>query len=141
MGGLVLGLSLRPGAPPQPEQPWAQVPAASAAAPGFAPPSSAGAAVPNGGGLPKSPVYAEAPDSRPAARPVPVPAPAPAANDAETLRRNLAAEQARLDALARARTAAEAQLAQLQEQVAQREQAAQREILARREAALASCRA
>ncbi|MBD0275512.1 MAG: OmpH family outer membrane protein [Acetobacteraceae bacterium] len=86
------------------------------------------------GGLPKSPLFVEGPDARPAPRP----APTPPANDAEALRRSLAAEQARLDALARARTAAEAQLAQLQEQMAQREQAAQREILARREAALAS---
>ncbi len=92
------------------------------------------------GGLPKSAVFAEAPDVRPArpATPVPAPTSAPAGNDAEALRKSLAAEQARLESLARARTAAEAQLAQLQEQMAQREQAAQREILARREAALAS---
>ncbi|WP_343897203.1 hypothetical protein [Craurococcus roseus] len=92
------------------------------------------------GGLPKSALLAGGPESpRPA--PPPLAAAPPAARggiadgggpDAEALRKDLAAEQARLEALAQARTAAEAQLAQLQAQVAQRE------ILARREAALAA---
>ncbi len=141
VGGLVLGLSLRPGAPVQ-QQHWAQAPAV-AAAPGAAslnvapppspvPPASSVAAS-NQGGLPKSAWPPEGTDARPARS-----APVPSATDAEVLRKSLAAEQARLEALARARAAAESQLAQLQEQVAQREQATQREILARREAALAS---
>ncbi|MBD0272530.1 MAG: hypothetical protein ICV73_11445, partial [Acetobacteraceae bacterium] len=127
-GGFVLSMMLRPGALEQRSlQPWTQAPAA-AAAPSPAPLPSSAALAFNQGGLPKSPLFAEGPDARPAA----------AVTDAEALRKSLAAEQARLEALARARAVAEAQLAQLQEQVAQREQATQREILARREAALAS---
>ena len=133
VGGLALGLSLRPGTPVQ-RQPWTETPTA-AVAPSAVPQPPVTA--PNQGGLPKSALFAEGPDARPP-RPTPAPAPAVPASDAEALRKSLAAEQARLEALARARTAAEAQLAQLQEQVTQREQATQREILARREAALAS---
>jgi len=136
-GGLVLGLSLRPGVPTPQQQQRAEAPqSATAMLPGATLPS---ASAPNPalsqGGLPKSALFAGGPDARPAPA-APAAAPrsggAEGGSDAEALRKGLAAEQARLEALAQARTAAEAQLAQLQAQVAQRE------ILARREAALAA---
>jgi hypothetical protein len=142
---MALGLSLRPGAPAPTQQPPQR---AESAAPAVvsafdAAPPPAPASDPSQGGLPKSAFLGAGSDARPAPA-VPAPAaglgpnPGPAAGEVETLRKTVATEQARLEALARQRTAAEAQLAQLQEQVAQREQASQREILARREAALAS---
>lgn len=141
LGGLGIGLSLRPGAPAPEQQSAQRADTPPAVMPNAA---STGPATPNANtlGPPKTALNMTGSDARPApAAPTSV-APAPAAGagvpDAETLRKSLAAEQARLDSLARARTAAEAQLAQLQEQMAQREQASQREILARREAALAS---
>ena len=134
-GGLVLGLSLRPGAPVA--QRRAEAPVVVAAAPSATVPSAGAAS--NQGGLPKTALLATGPDST---RPAPATPSAPVASDPEVLRKNLVAERERL-------TTAEAQLAQLRAQVtqreqeaaqreAQREQASQREILARREAALAS---
>ena len=139
----MLGLSLRPGAPTPTQQ---QAQRAEPPAPALAALSGAPAAAPftnpSQGGLPKSAVLGAGSD----ARPVPVvPASGPGASpgaaaggDVEALRKNVAAEQARLESLTRQRSAEEAKLAQIQEQAAQREQASQREILARREAALAS---
>lgn len=137
IGGVVIGLSLRPGVQ-TPQQRADVVRQAPVVPPGATLP---GAPVPDPalsqGGLPKSALFAGATEARPAPAP-----PAPVANpprggpsdsrDAEAVRRSLAEEKARLEALAQARTAAEAQLAQLQAQVTQRE------ILARREAALAA---
>ncbi len=152
VGGLVLGLSLRPGAP-APQQQRADAPAAVVAAPGVpsasaaasstAPgvPSANAAALstepdPGQGGLPKAALLAAGSDP---ARPPPAAAStarAPGvASEIDTLRKGVIAERERLESITQARTAAEAQFAQLQ---AQREQASQREILARREAALAS---
>ena len=143
-GGLVAGLSLRPGAPVQaPQQQRAEV--SSPPAPPGAAPASATAPAPterSQGGMPKSALFTGSPSDSP--RPAPAtpppapsaaPAPSNAAGDAEVLRKSVAAEQARLESLAQAKTAVEAQLAQLQAQMTQREQ---REILARREAALAA---
>jgi hypothetical protein len=134
VGGLVLGLSLRSGVQTSRQQQRAEV-SAPAAVPGAA--ALPGASVPDAslsqGGLPKSALFAGGgSDARPAPAAAPRDAGSSGGGDAEALRRSLAAEQARLEALAQARTAAEAQLAQLQAQVAQRE------ILARREAALAA---
>jgi len=132
LGGLVLGLSLRTAVPTQ-HQNRAELPTASVLRGATGPDAAL-----SQGGLPKSALLAGGPDSPRPAQPSVVPA-APrdgsaggGGSDAESLRKNLEAEQARLEALAQARTAAEAQLAQLQAQVAQRE------ILARREAALAA---
>jgi hypothetical protein len=143
VGGLVLGLSLRPGAPTPTQQ---QAQRAEPAAPILAAPSGASSAAPfsnpSQGGLPKSVVLGAGSDARPVSV---VPSSGPGASpgaaadgDVEALRKNVAAEQARLESLTRQRSAEEAKLAQIQEQAAQREQASQREILARREAALAS---
>lgn len=135
VGGLALGLSLRTGVPTQQQQ-RAEGPAAAALPSGTGMPDAALSQ----GGLPKAALFAGGPESaRPAPAPVaPVPSSPRGRNadgggaDAEALQKTLAAEQARLEAVAQARAAAEAQLAQLQAQVAQRE------ILARREAALAA---
>lgn len=129
-GGLVAGLSLRLGTP-TPQQQYRDDPRPPAVSPGATLPS---ADAPNPslaqGGLPKAALFGNGSETRPA--PAPPSGGADGGGDAEALRRGLAAEQARLASLAQARTAAEAQLAQLQAQVAQRE------ILARREAALAA---
>jgi hypothetical protein len=139
VGGLALGLSLRPGAPTQQQQREQRAEASVAAVPPGA--TLPGATVPDPalgqGGLPKAALFAggsDAPRPAPAAPAVPAPrgGNADGGSDAEAVRKGLAAEQSRLEALAQARAAAEAQLAQLQAQVAQRE------ILARREAALAA---
>lgn len=137
IGGVVIGLSMRPGvqtaqqraeamAPVPVVPPGATLPGASAPDPAL-----------SQGGLPKSALFGGGAEGRPPpAAPVPVIGPSrgavPDGRDAEAVRKSLAAEQARLEAIAQARTAAEAQLAQLQAQVTQRE------ILARREAALAA---
>ena len=140
--GLVAGLSLRPGGVPLQQRQSADAAATAvppgATLPGVTPPDVALSQ----GGMPKSALFAtgsDAPRPAPAAPATPTPAASPrngnadgTGNDAEAVRRSMAAEQARLEALAQARAAAEAQLAQLQAQVAQRE------ILARREAALAA---
>lgn len=143
-GGLAVGLSLRPDAP-APQRQRAEIPAAAAlptvGAPVAAEARGAGAVRPDaaaadpaalalGGPLKSSSPQTGGSDvTRPAPAP---PSGADGAPDGEALRKTVAAEQARLEALAQARAAAEAQLAQLQAQVMQRE------ILARREAALAT---
>lgn len=136
-GGITLGLSLRPGTPSaQRSTAQPQRGETSAAAPSAALPSAAPVAAPSGGGLPKTALFAGGSDARPAPAAAPAaPVAAPTTNtgsDVEVLRKTMAAEQARLQSLTQATTAAEAHLAQLQAQVQQRE------ILARREAALAA---
>jgi TolA-binding protein len=141
-GGLVLGLSLRPGAPVQQPQQRAEALAAAPSAP------LVNGALPNvapdlnQGGLPKAALFAAGSD---ATRPAPAAAPAvPAAranspvNEVETLRKGVVAERERLTEAEAKLAQLQAQVAQREQQMAQREQASQREILARREAALAS---
>lgn len=134
IGGLVAGLSLRAGIPVQQAQRAES--SRAAVSPGATLPSASGPDPALQGGLPKSVLFGTPPrDASPMpAQPSDVPSPrnAEPVGEAEAMRKSLATEQARLESLAQARTAAEAQLAQLQAQVAQRE------ILARREAALAA---
>jgi hypothetical protein len=143
VGGLVLGLSLRPGAPtPTQQSSQRPEPPVPALAPASSAPAAAPASNPGQGGLPKTAFLGAGSDARPApavqAMSGPAASPGPAAGDVEALRKTVAVEQARLESVARQRSAEEARLAQIQEQAAQREQASHREILARREAALAS---